>query len=204
MHRKPTGLKKRMRNGWGETMPKTRSEIKRVLDRKRIAEMMLQHCKKIEIAAELGISPQTVTRDLHGMMLEWRREMLSDITMHKAAELERLALLERQLWDAWEGSKGDSRRHQQWVLPGVPSQDEPAPKPILLRASLVTENSCGDPRFIKMILEISQERSKLLGLYERISLDIVTGTEDDPATMTVEERTRRCLEMLRSVTGELS
>ena len=47
-----------------------------------------------------------------------------------------------------------------------------------------------------MILQISQERSKLLGLYEPIKMT-VTNPANDPSKLTVQERTDRAYAMLQ-------
>lgn len=177
-------------------MTKYRSKFQKEHDRARIAHMIGEGHKQTEIAVELGISPQLVCKEIKAIKEAWRNTMLSDITDHKARELERLNYMERQLWESWEISRKEGRRkNQQWAMPGTPTDDDPNPKPVPLRASMTTETEHGDPRIMSAILDIVKERCKLLDLYKPIKINRSLPGED-PSKMTVQERAEGVLKIL--------
>lgn len=73
----------------------------------------------------------------------------------------KLDLIEREAWEAWDVSKTDSV--QEKVRGG---RFDPQSGQIVGGETycVVTKNRCGDPRYLRTIMEASQQRAKLLGL----------------------------------------
>ena len=185
-------------------MAKYRSQFQKDHDRARIASMVKEDHKQTEIAAELGLSPQLVSKEIKAMNEEWRFSHCGDVVDHKAREVERLNYLEGLLWECWDKSKEGKTTKQRWLLPGVTTEADPNPKPVPCRMSVTTENDPGDPRYMKAILDVAKQRCKLLGLYGPLPAKVmIEDDRPDPAKMTIEERKARALEMLRQFGGDV-
>lgn len=179
-------------------MPRKRTDTEVARHRERAAELTLVGWKQADIAAELGTSQPTIARDLEAVKAGWRRQMLDDWATHKARELAALDEMERQAWAAWESSKRGTTRHQKWLKNEELSLGEAASKPVPVRATTITRNQHGKPACMKQLLRISDRRVKLLGLDKPVPCEAISDAVD-PTQMTLEERARRALEMLRSV-----
>ena len=80
--------------------------------RAAIARLYLEGYTGQEIAPRVGVSESQVSRDLKIINSAWRETAVLDIGERKAQDLAELALIRRELWEAWTTSKSrkaDSR-----------------------------------------------------------------------------------------------
>ena len=124
-----------------------RSTAQLVRDRRRIADLYLQGWIQADIAAELGISQQTVSNDLKALQVSWLDSSLVDFNAAKSQELAKVDRLEREYWVAWLYSCEDA------------------------------EGQAGDPRFLAGVQWCIGKRCKILGIdaaskVESVSLSV--------------------------------
>jgi hypothetical protein len=78
--------------------------------RARVAELALQGCSQIEIAARLGKEEcpsgnVTVCQDLKAIEKQWKQTTLQDFNAIKAKGFAELELLKKKLWEDYERSR---------------------------------------------------------------------------------------------------
>jgi hypothetical protein len=115
---------------------------------------------------------------------EWREAYLSDTQKIKAAELAKLDHLEEEIYPQWERSKQDAQTVTTEMV-GVedvgsgntagerrrprldPEDGDPREEKLAVKTKEVTKlvGQAGDPRYVHNLLEITEQRAKLLGLY---------------------------------------
>ncbi len=129
-----------------------RSREQRLYDQRRIAELRLKRCTQQEIADEVEVSPATVKRSLRKIEDEWREAAKAAIDEYKMEELARLEQMERELWAQWAASKQEQTKRIVEEKQGG------------RQVRLETTTAVGEPRFMTLLVQISQRRSSLLGL----------------------------------------
>lgn len=120
--------------------------------RKQVAELHLQGFTQLQIAEQLTISQTTISLDLKAIEKEWRDSMVRDFDLCRERELQKLAMVEREAWRAWERSQKPAQSAE---LPGDETV-RPAKKRI--------RNQYGDPRFLAIVNNCSASRRALLSL----------------------------------------
>ncbi len=141
-------------------MAKNRSLIQRHNDRKTIADLHLKGWSKTEIARYLEVAPSTVTRDVEAIQKEWKASAVRDYDLAREEELQKLRLLEKEYWLAWERSQSDKETSITEQLNTAIAQQSGRQK-IATR----TETKSGEVAYLNGIGKCIAERSKLLGLY---------------------------------------
>jgi predicted transcriptional regulator len=129
----------------------------------KIANLYCEGKGQATIAALLGLSQSTVSRDLAVVREEWqviRRDVLDG---RLAEELAKIDHLERVAWEAWKSSCEDSE---------VRSVRKVGNKEI---TEYVRRSRVGDPRFLERVSWCIDARCRLLGLHAAKSM-YVTGT----------------------------
>jgi hypothetical protein len=120
-----------------------------------------------EIANELnGIRPYRLSRqqldyDVKKLQARWRSESVQNLGKLKAKSLRNLMMQKRALYEAWHRSRQDVE------APPV-NGDELGGKGVGGKRGKngpTQEGQCGDPAFMKLILEVEDRIAKLLGLY---------------------------------------
>lgn len=166
-------------------MAKTRSKIQRESDRARIAELRLKHWTQQEIANFLEIDVSTVCRDLKSIEQQWKESALRDFDLDRSMELDRINLLEKEYWAAWQRSceqKETSIREQ--LRNAIASQEgEVAAGNGRVKSTLRVERRDGDAAFLNGILKCIELRSQILGL----KADVVSKAQDIAAE-TIDEQ----------------
>lgn len=133
------------------TGPK-RTEFEREANLIEIKDAYLRGDTQMSIAERLGLSQAQISRDLATIQRRWRESALVDINEAKQRELERIDVLEREYWQAWENSKGEQSRSTASKAGDV------------ARAQVVKYESAGDPRFLAGVQWCVEQRCKILGL----------------------------------------
>lgn len=143
-------------------MAKGRSKSEIEKHRRRISELYLKGMLQEDIAAEIGISQPTVSRDLKAIQKVWQKETLYDFNEAKARELERIDILEREYWQAWQRSCEDAETVKQ---KGKPVTDEAGRvTPTTDRMERTVKGQVGDPRFLQGVQWCITQRCKILGI----------------------------------------
>lgn len=127
-------------------------------DQAKIAERYLKGFKMFEIADELDLSMNQIKYDLREIRKRWRQSSVRDFDAHREEQLARLDLMEASLWREWERSCGDPDLDKE--LDGPPQT--------------------GDPRYMTVMLNIIERRSKLLGLDAPTKLAPTNPDGDEP------------------------
>ena len=68
---------------------------------------LLEHQSQREIAEALGVSQQSVSRDLKQLLAHWRTQVNEDLWVVLAEQLARITLIEAELWRSWHLSTQD-------------------------------------------------------------------------------------------------
>ena len=137
-----------------------RTEFEREANLVEIKDAYLRGDTQMAIAERLGLSQGQISRDLAKIQRRWRESSLVDINEAKQRELERIDVLEREYWQAWENSKGEQQRST-----ASKTGDQS-------RAQIVKYESAGDPRFLAGVQWCVEQRCKILGLLAAVKSDL--------------------------------
>jgi hypothetical protein len=125
--------------------------------RRKVPDMYCSGMTLKEIGAELGVSYETVRKDLMVIYSRWVEEGKKQFDEFIRKELIALDRIESEAWAAWEESKKP-------LLKTVESD---------LNNSKSATTQTGDPRFLAEVRSCLQRRAKLLG-YDKPELRDVT------------------------------
>lgn len=151
-----------------QTGPK-REPFQRDADFAIISAMYLQQSTQAEIAAHFlalhntgkrpyMLSQQTISNDLKEVQKRWRDSAALNMNEAKERELERIDVLEREYWQAWEASKKDATLTRQ---KGVkPKEGEIVPS----EATIEKRGQTGNPAYLAGVQWCIEQRCKLLGI----------------------------------------
>lgn len=118
---------------------------------------------------------QTVHKDVHKLLSEWRSDRIENIDMAVQLELARIDDTIRELWSQWEKSKDDYQRKSTYQT-GRPDKKNSKEISISQIQKQVQEvKGLGDVSYISEIRQQLVERRKLLGLYEPTKVDVTSG-----------------------------
>lgn len=136
-----------------------RSKVQKELDRLLIERCLIRRMTLREISEKIGaerpytLSIQQVQKDAAMLRDKWRKETMEATDKWMERELSGLDEQEREAWSAWERSKQDA------VTKMATKEGQASGK-----ASVKTEGQCGDPAYLRHILDVRERRAKLLGL----------------------------------------
>lgn len=134
-------------------MGRNRFETARIAQRRqRVAELYVKSWTQFAIAEELGISQPTVSCDLKAVRKQWLESSIRDFDALRERELQKLDLLEREAWAAWE-------RSQQPAESTKVTQDGSGKV-----AQKTVQHQDGDPRYLDQVHKAIAARRALLGL----------------------------------------
>jgi predicted transcriptional regulator len=120
--------------------------------RMQVAELYLKGLSQPAIAEQLGVSQPTVSGDLKAIQQQWRASDIRNFEERRAMELQKIDLVEREAWDAWERSKKPA---QSATVTGAGNGQH-------TRKSV--KNQIGDPRFLEQVNKCISQRRDLLAL----------------------------------------
>lgn len=127
------------------------------------------------IAAELGVSVDVVRQDMAIVRQAYLNLATRSYAEQVADEIASINAVEEAAWKAWEKSTEQKVRDKQKLEPAAIA-DGKGPSQVVAR-EIVRENQVGDPRFLDIIVQCSDKRTKLLGLAQpsrHIHLNIET------------------------------
>lgn len=168
--------------------------------RRQVAELYLRGKTQTEIAAQVGMTGATISRDLKAIRQEWRASTLLDFDEAKNRELAKIDALEQTYWQAWHRSIG-SHTSVKVEHGGLASAEGEVGAESLqvVRRTENTEKLNGDPRYLSGVQDCITQRCKILGVYAAVRNEH-TGANGGPiatSSMTVEEWMRQQIEAER-------
>lgn len=142
--------------------------------RQRISTLYLQGKYQAEIAVEVGVTQQQVSYDLKIIHKEWLKSTLVDFDVKKIEELERVAILEREYWDAWRTSRADReiKSTAKETSDAVIVQGRAVGGKQKSKASVRKEMRDGNAAFLAGIQWCIDTRCRIFGFYAPTKLSI--------------------------------
>lgn len=132
---------------------RTRDQVR--LDRTEIMRLYLEHKPQTEIAQIFGVSRTQIGYDIKRIREAWKKSSVIDFDEKKRIELDRIDVLERNAWEAWERS-----------------QKETVTKKAGKDSSIVTQTSAGNPRFLEIVIKCIERRCRIFGIDAPIKTEI--------------------------------
>lgn len=138
-----------------------------------VSQMYLKQHTVRQIQAEVmkrldlkTYSTATVHSDIQRCLEEWRQDRVDNVELRVEAELQRIDMTCRELWEQWEKSKEDYVRTKK-KRKGVPQFGDSGgtSKTISIESTESTVVGLGNVAYIAEIRAQLQEARKLLGLY---------------------------------------
>lgn len=129
----------------------------------------------IEKETGRSISYRQVGYDLKHVRDQWKDQRLDNYEKHIHEELARLDSLEMELWNSWRRSQegSETKRVEEVVREVMDDEgDDVDLEMIVAKVVTTTNKSPGDTKYLQLIIQVQQERRKLLGLYAPAKLDI--------------------------------
>lgn len=155
-------------------MPKGRNKGQMLKDREQVAELYAQGVPQHEIAKRVGINRNQVQYDLRCIEEEWRKSAVDDMAAQKQWQLVKINNIEAEMWAAWELSKSKRATKKRFSVTD-------AGETKVTSGEQRDETHSGDPRYMAIIMQCVQERSRLLGLNEVTRVKADLSTEQKPA-----------------------
>lgn len=153
---------------------RTIAEIER--DRQFIARLYLEGKNQLEITDALNderdydLTSATISREISAILKRWRYSAIKDMETLVARELERLAKLENEYWEAWARSIHDQEVVELYDYEKEAGEGEKEYKrgrgrpSTNLKSKRVIKGTSGDVEFLMGIERCIQLRMRLLGL----------------------------------------
>jgi len=135
-------------------MKETAERLNAAQRRRKVAELYLKGWTQEAIAQFFDVSQPTVSRDIDEVRREWREAATIDLDESVTSALQKLDLIEREAWGAWQRS--------QTPLTAAVRSEGGGTKGVSSRTSM--RNSHGDPRFLDLVQKCVAQRSLILGL----------------------------------------
>lgn len=164
-------------------MPVSIAQKIKIADRRaKVAHLKLTepNLSSYAIAERIGgkWTHQTVLNDLSSIEEEWKQSSVLDFNKAKAIQLARMEKIYDELWVAWEKSKTDAVsviKHRTKVEV-KPKKGKKAKSRMLDDSEDIRrEHQCGDPRYMKLLMENVQMQCDLFGIS-------VKGKDELPST----------------------
>lgn len=142
-----------------------RGVAEREVDLERITRLHVMGYSVRAIAEALGnkVSHQQVHKDLLEVQERFRASTQATKADHVAEIIERLRATRHEAWLAWEKSKEDQVKlvEESGTTGGGQSFD---------KQQETTEGSCGDPAYLRIVLDCDKQVRDLLGLDEPVKV----------------------------------
>ena len=170
--------------------------------RARVAKLLQQGVKPVDIAEEIGVSMPTVVRDVKLMRKDWQmdaKQSLDELHQEQVGKF---------LWAERMSQEGFERSREPWQeafdlfkeeLQEFLTSDDPEIKPLTKALDRLVATRPGDPAFLKLFQEAVDRETKLMGLYGRETIDLNQTVRFDFSQLSATEREllRTTLELKR-------
>ena len=118
------------------------------------------------------LSRSQIHADLMKLKKQWQDSALTQRTAAVAKELAGLEEQERELWAAWEKSKLDATTTTTEFVGSDEPKDARGTK-----TKVTVETRCGEPAYMRLLLDIRAQRRQLLGLDARQEMKFLGDSE---------------------------
>ena len=201
----PSDLPIKIKNKSG---PK-RTTFQTLIDRHFIQEKLTENIPQYRIAELLNARPgisdtlsaRQVCEDCHALEELWRKRTVADRTYWVSHTLRNIDKLESELWRAyWRSTQNAESQRVEASAGDLPNAgDSPEVKKRKLKAAAQTiiktsEGQCGDPQYLRLILDLQEKRIKLLGHESPLTIKDVTNKD---TVISYEEANKLLLENAR-------
>ncbi len=158
---------------------------------RRAWELRQQGQTQEQIAAELGVTHQSVSRILRRVSERTVRQLAEDVLLHKLVQNARLDHIIDEAMQAWERSK----------LPAVRAvrKTHDSGAEVLV---VTTTSQCGDVDYLTLVREALADQSRLWGLDALTQHVVTTGPIEITQVLSDEQRAECAEQVLRIVRDE--
>lgn len=152
---------------------KKRTNAEREADLVRVSELYVKGYNYQQIADNLSLTRRQVEKDVSALMTRWQHSYVEDIHMYKVAELEKINLIEKEAWVAWERSKGGKKINTKTLQ----ESDQFGRS---RTSSITDQESHGDIQYLQTIQWCVNQRARILGIFApaKVAATDVTGEKD--------------------------
>ncbi len=200
------------------------SKAERAQLKARIAQALTGHRSTWEIAEKESLAHSTVIYYVRQVEESWRREYLADMDQKKRGELARLAVMEREAWQAWNRSlepqvETTEKSLESATAGGGAGMDggleacqpngkvvAPRVEPKVVERTKRTRQTVGDVACLETIRRCIETRAKILGYSPdvKVEADIRKAAQKAAAFLgrPVEVVLKRAEEICRRTWGE--
>lgn len=153
----------------------TKSEEYQVLERRMHVAKLYCQCKTLlEISEEIGASVVSVSKDLKAIREFWLSHIAQSFDERMADILGRIDHVEAEAWLGWQRSCKDAEILKTTTEKGIrisPAKAKGKPPtsklvPVKENLEKVVKGQAGDPRFLSVIMDCIDRRSKILKVTE--------------------------------------
>ena len=141
--------------------PSRQNPIARAQRLLRLSELVIAHPNKSQgwYAEQLGVGQPAVSKLMADLLDQWRERWVTNQDRLLAEELQRIASVESEAWEAWQKSKRTK---------SVTTKEKVETKGWTGSAKIriTTEEPAGDAKFLAIVLDCVEKRARLMGLLE--------------------------------------
>lgn len=160
----PAGTTKEVHEFWIDINPNGRKHpdqkqitVEQLQRRSKIVELWLKrNLTQLEIAAELGISRPTVTRDIQWLLAQYNRRVLGDVSSKVSIMLMHLDMMTEELWKAWELSFENEVTETTTVVSRGKDKET--------RQTTTKKGRLPDSRYMDLLMKVWDRQAKILNL----------------------------------------
>ncbi|WJW70321.1 helix-turn-helix domain-containing protein (plasmid) [Candidatus Chlorohelix allophototropha] len=135
-------------------------------DRIRIGEFYIKGWSQARIAAELGVSQSTVSREIRRISTEWQQQYLGDYEVMVRKQLIEIDNVIAEAYAAWERSQQKHASQTRQVLESTGEAGSEANGRLQQFGTLkvTVSDEVGDVAFLELIRDMLAQKAKLLDL----------------------------------------
>lgn len=157
--------------------------------RNNVAKMYIKGKSLQQIADALEVAKSTIHADVQALTEMWVSENSEIVDKQKSIQLEKLNILENELWDVYVDSKKDTIKITKTIqnIKNKNSDNDADTIPMEIIKTEITKN-IGDTAILSKIANIIDQRSRILGLYTiNIKGDIIQTNTSKFDNMSIEQ-----------------
>lgn len=156
-----------------------RTPEQKLADMAKLSSQYLQGIPQYQIADNIGISLRQLTLDLAELKRSWIKQCVDDPVKARRQEVAKLDYLESEAFAAWERSKNRMEKSVARMINGDKVVNKELVASTTSESGITREDQYGDPRFLRIIIDCSERRAKLLGLDAPARTEL-TGRDGNP------------------------